>query len=511
MASRRDELNAYTFAKKRLVAAFLQPTPSGTEEGAPRPLRAVVPGMIVGVVIMAGFGAWGMFKPKAPEGWDTPREKVIIGSESTTRYVVLETGGEKQLHPVLNLASAKLLLNPDKFEIVKVDEKTLDNGKIPHGATLGIPYAPDRLPDAGEATTPKRWAVCTQPGDGGTIQKAAFVLADQDKEEVEGKDRLRSGQVMHILGPDDRHYIVDHQGKAYLLDDTGDTRVDRALRRTVTTADEKPQRVGADWFKTVKRGDAIRFPGMPETLGNPADAGGNLDPRANRVGMVLRAPSGSGPQHYVVLDDRVMPVTRLMAKLLLNDPDSIELGQQGEAMEVSAGAIEPESDFYRAELTWPEDVTDTVNPEDSGRDTLCNVLRSMDKDKVSVSLSTWASDSYPLPLPNGATSAYVTPGSGLLFRQVMGEDTGSGGVFLVTDTGLRYAVQANTDSGQDESGIGADDGKKDEQQAQAEGNHAQIRLGYEQADPVPVPATWSEFLPTGPRLSTNAAKQPQGS
>ena len=48
MASRRDELNAYTFAKRRTVAAFLQPSPTGSEEGAPRPLRAVLPGAIVG-------------------------------------------------------------------------------------------------------------------------------------------------------------------------------------------------------------------------------------------------------------------------------------------------------------------------------------------------------------------------------------------------------------------------------------------------------------------------------
>ncbi len=99
MASRRDELNAYTFAKKRLVAQFLQPSPTGTEEGAPRPLRGIVPGLIVGVLIMAGFGAWGMFKPQVPKGWDETGKNVIIGSESTTRYVVLETGKKAQAAP----------------------------------------------------------------------------------------------------------------------------------------------------------------------------------------------------------------------------------------------------------------------------------------------------------------------------------------------------------------------------------------------------------------------------
>lgn len=35
MASRRDQLNAYTFAKRRMLAAFLQPSPDGSEKGRP--------------------------------------------------------------------------------------------------------------------------------------------------------------------------------------------------------------------------------------------------------------------------------------------------------------------------------------------------------------------------------------------------------------------------------------------------------------------------------------------
>ena len=118
MASRRDQLNAYTFAKRRMLAAFLQSSPDGSEEGAPRPLRAVIPGAIVGVVVMAVFGAWGMFKPTAPKGWDEPNAKVIVASDSTTRYVVLKTGKQVQLHPVLNMASAKLLLDEGQGDVV---------------------------------------------------------------------------------------------------------------------------------------------------------------------------------------------------------------------------------------------------------------------------------------------------------------------------------------------------------------------------------------------------------
>jgi type VII secretion protein EccB len=506
MASRRDELNAYTFAKKRLLAAFLQPTPSGTEEGAPRPLRAVVPGVIIGVVILAAFGAWGMFKPKAPKGWDNVAEKVIIGSESTTRYVVLDTDGEKQLHPVLNLASAKLLLKPSKYEIVEVDEETLDGGKIPHGATIGIPYAPDRLPDGGEATQQKTWAVCTQPGGGGSVQKAVFVFADREKKEVGGEHRLRRGEVMYVQGPDDRRFIVGRSGARYLLEpgESGDSdTVDLLTRALVGTTE--PQQVTSEWLNTLEEGDTVKFPEVPG-FGDPADVAGSLEDEVSRVGMVLKAQSGSGPQHYVVLADEVRPITPFVADLLLSSAQSPQLGQQGEAREVSAGAIVPVSEFWGKE-NWPTEEARVVNPAEGERDTLCNVLRSFDKEGTR--LSTWAGENYPKQLPNGATSAYVTPGSGLLFRQVKGGSLQTGGVFLVTDTGLRYAVQGNKDSGQDDAGIGESEDKKQKQRQ--EGNRAQIRLGYEKAEPVPVPAAWSTFLPTGPRLSTTAARQPQGS
>ncbi|OEU92327.1 type VII secretion protein EccB [Streptomyces oceani] len=510
MASRRDELNAYTFAKKRLRAAFLQPTPSGTEEGAPRPLRAVLPGMVIAVVILAGFGAWGMFKPKAPEGWDEPAQKVIIGSESTTRYVVLETKKKKQLHPVLNLASAKLLLNPDTFEIVEVDESTLDNGDIPHGATLGIPYAPDRLPKAEKATERKRWAVCTQPGAGGNrVQEAAFVFADRDQRKVEGAGRLRSGDVMYVEGPDDNLFVVDGRGVAYPVD-----RDPKLLLSIVGKTRDEPQQVSSDWLDTLKRGDTIRFPSMSD-IGERAGVPGNLRASADRIGTVLKARTGDGTQHYVVLRGEVRPVSDFVAKLLLNSEEAIQLGQRGKPTEVNSAAIAPEPRAYGATLKWPTEVARTVNKARGSQDTLCNVLRDVDKKDAGTTLSTWAGKDYPAALPNGSTSAYVTPGSGSLYRQVKGEDTKVGFVFLVTDTGLRYAVQGNADSGQDASEIGTDGKPRSDQERQEdasrEGNKAQIRLGYQDAEPVPVPAEWSKFLPTGPRLSTNAAKQPQGS
>ncbi|MFF2773757.1 type VII secretion protein EccB [Streptomyces sp. NPDC058052] len=508
MASRRDELNAYTFAKRRLVAQFVQPNSTGSEEGAPRPLRAVVPGAIVGVVILAVFGAWGMFKPVAPKDWDKPGQNVIIADKSTTRYVVLKTGDKVQLHPVLNMSSAKLLLDPDKDKIITVAESVLDNGKIPHGATLGIPYAPDRLPAEKEAGAAKRWAVCERPGEGGrAIQKAAFVLAAREEARTDGPERLTGGQLLYVEGPDRTRYVVDALGTAYPVEK------DELLLRQLVGQGRVAQRVSEAWLNTLHKGDTISFPRVPGEPGATSGASG-LAPEFAKVGMVLSATDGTRQQMYVVLQDRVAPVSDFTAKLLLNSRQLVSLGQAGQATKLSGGAFQSPGDTFGGDKKWPTAAPVPVNEAGTGegsRNTVCNVLRAVDEDNGATTLSTWAGKDFPAMLPTGSSSAYVTPGSGQLFRQFKGSTTSSGFLFLVTDTGLRYAMQSNGDTATDDSGIGSSGSEEEKQARQAEAQQAQNRLGYKNIEPLPVPAEWSTFLPTGPRLSTGGARQPQGS
>ncbi|MFK4147379.1 type VII secretion protein EccB [Streptomyces sp. NPDC004065] len=507
MASRRDQLNAYTFAKRRMLASFVRSSPDGSEENAPRPVRAVLPGVITGVLVMAVFGAWGMFRPAAPKGWDTPNEKVIIASESTTRYVVLKTGGKVQLHPVLNMASAKLLLDPGKGEVVTVAESVLDSGRIPHGVTVGIPYAPDRLPSAQEAGAAKRWAVCERPGAGGrSIQKAALVLAGRDMGRTEGRQRLRGGQLLYVAGPDGRRWIVDASGTAYAV-----PAGDELLLRAVVGSDREPQRVSRQWLATLHTGDPVAFPRIDGVPGAPAGAPGGLDATANRVGMVLKALDNNRVQYYVVLPHRVAKVSAFVAQLLLFSKDLAGLGQAGQARQVSPGAIDPGEAAFGTEHRWPAEAPVPVNDASGragSRSTVCNVLQAVDGDGRTT-LGTWAGADFPAPLPIGSASAYVTPGSGQVYRQFQGRETKAGPVFLVTDTGLRYVLQSNADSATDDAGIGTT--AEQRRRLQQEAREAQTRLGYADVTPAPVPVAWSEFLPTGPRLSTAAARRPQGS
>ncbi len=514
MASRRDELNAYTFAKKRTVAAFLQPSLTGTEEGAPRPMRAVIPGIIVGALILAGFGAFGMFKPKAPKNWAQPEANVIVGKDSTTRYVVLSTGKGKNkktlLHPVLNLASARLLLNPQQFKVIQVADDILDKGNPPRGPILGIPYAPDRLPGAEEAGKAKRWAVCEQPGggNGGTVQKATFVLGDRDLKRTEGSSRLSGGHVLYVQGQKDRQrYLVDAGGTKYLVRGSA---TDASFLTRALVGSKQPQAVTDDWLATLHDGSPIDFPALPDTVNTPAGVGGGLTPEQDKVGMVLQAQTGSGPQQYVVLKGRVQPVSDFTAWLLINSPAADSLNMEGEPAVVDAASVSPEPDTFGADKRWPALKAQQVNSASGGRDTICSVLRKVD-DKGRTTLSTWAGSSYPAEITALGASTYVTPGTGLLYTQVRGNQTKpDGSLFLVTDTGLRYAVQANGDSDADRSDIGTGD-KEKEQDGRPEPSNAQKRLGYEKVTPTLVPVAWSDFLSKGPRLDTNSARQPQGS
>ncbi|MGV9933418.1 type VII secretion protein EccB [Streptomyces olivaceoviridis] len=509
MASRRDQLNAYTFAKRRMLASFVQSSPDASDEGAPRPLRAILPGAIVGVVVLAAFGAWGMFKPTAPQGWDDPGQKVIIASKSTTRYVVLRTKGKTQLHPVLNMASAKLVLDTQSdVDVVTVDESILDDGKIPHGVTIGIPYAPDRLPSDKEAGTAKQWAVCERPsGSGSSIQKAAFVLAERDQAKLtDTREKLHGGQLLYVAAPDKKQYVVDAHGRAYPVDAS-----DSLLLQTLVGADRTPQQVTKEWIATLHPGDPISFPPVDGVPGAAANAPGQLDTQANRVGMVLRAPVNGQEQYFVVLPGRVAPVSDFVAQLLLASKNLVKLGQAGHPQEVSAGAI-TRGEPFAADHKWPSEKPTAVNDPstaDGSRNTVCNVLNDVDPDNGDTTLSTWAGTDFPAVLPTGSSSAYVTAGSGQLYRQFQGSETKAGPVFLVTDTGLRYALQSNDDSAAGDQGIGIS--AKQRKQLQQEAKLAQTRLGYADVNPAPIPAPWSEFLPTGPRLSTAAARQPQGS
>ncbi|MCX5203833.1 type VII secretion protein EccB [Streptomyces sp. NBC_00237] len=499
MASRRDELNAYVFAKRRLVAQFLHPSPTGSEEGAPRPLRAVLPGLLAGAVGLAGCAAWGLLSPVAPRDWDVPYRHVIVATPSTTRYVVLKTKGRPKLHPVLNMASARLLVPDAEGSVIKVADTTIDESPLLRGATVGIPYAPDRLPTESEVTKPRPWAVCDRAEPGGqAVRTAVFVLAGRDARQVEGRHVLRGGQLLYVRDTDDpaAHYVVDATGTSYPVNHENE----RLMKLLVGTG-EVPHRVSKEWLKTLHRGSPIEMPTVKGADGPSRVRGPRPD--LGRVGTLLKGPEGGRIKRYVVLADRVAPVTDFIAMLLLGSgkvPQPPPGDDSRLVYDLTPGAPFRPPGSER----WPTLGPSATHPSHG---VVCSVLHSVNRSTGRTTLTVWSGPDFPHPLPGSATSAYVTPGSGQLFRQFSGARTDLGPVFLATEAGLRHTIQTK---GIAEPG---DAGYRDAPSPTAgkgQPQSAMELLGYRTGPHAPIPEAWSSLLPTGPRLSTGAAVQVQG-
>ena len=503
MASRKDQLNAYNFARKRTVAAFIQPSPTGSEEGAPRPLRAVGPSLVVGALALAVVGALGLIQPSAPSGWDKTGEYIIVGSESTTRYVVLQEQSPdgktepKELHPVLNFSSAKLLLKPGKGQVIKVKESVLDDGMVPHGATVGIPYAPDRLPGAKDAGTPKKWAVCDRPGsDSSAPDQAVFVLADQDAGKASQRMRLTGNQVLYAQDEDGgAQYLVDAQGTRFELGGPDwksrePTKMSQ-LRQTLFGQSAQPRPVSDAWLKSLNQGSPLWFPTIDHQGEKTADG---------TVGDVEEATSAAGQALYVVGEHGMESITPFTALLVREWTGQVA----HDRIPVPAGA----GTFAGTSPDWPVQepkAISTARGAHSGP-VECSVLAGTANAQGRPQLNVWAGENYPATIVDGATSAYVTPGTGLLYVEVTGKDTRNGTLYLVTDTGLRYAVPRNNDSTATATPAPT---------ATTSGtdtiNQAQLKLGYGSVTPKGIPLEWSSFLPKGPTLDTESARQAQGS
>ena len=96
--------------------------------------RALSVGLMLGAILLAGAFILSVLRPAGAGG-----NQAILAERSTNAlYVKIDD----QLHPVLNLASARLIVGKaDNPTVVKSSE--ID--KFPLGNTLGIPNGPSRM------------------------------------------------------------------------------------------------------------------------------------------------------------------------------------------------------------------------------------------------------------------------------------------------------------------------------------------------------------------------------
>jgi len=396
MATKKDLVEAQSFSRRRLTTAFVSGAPGGREVEPHRPLRAVVGGLALTVVLVLGSMAFGWLRSSLPADWQDNR--LIIAEDSGARYVSLKG----LLHPVVNTTSARLLIPSTDFKVLAVPDEEL--ASIERGATLGILGAPDSL------TPPERlvnsgWVACL----GSSEQVTTSIGGSRRATPVE------RGAV--VVRTDERTFVVA-DGRRYPVADRDVSAVTVALRLDGRPAVAAP----AAWLNLFPEGPALaplRIDGLGTALpGLPAGA---------TVGSVLTL-DGDGRRYVVLPDGDLEPLPEVA-----NEMYRLGSGASGREVPVQAAQIaqlqvRPQR-FAPPE--WPAAYPTAIT------DTPCATLTAAAGAAPEVTLG-----STTTPPPEGtAGRTVVETGSGALVRAVSGSVLSKGPVLAVDQTATAYALR----------------------------------------------------------------------
>jgi type VII secretion protein EccB len=393
--SRQDELHSYQYSVQRVVAALVSHDPDPHRSPLRRAGVTALVGLLVAALTVGGFAVYGLFTGHSmAEANDSTA--VLVDKTSGARYVYLKS--DSKLHPVLNYSSGLLLTDGDTPSLKTVPAAKL--AKLPLGAPLGIPDAPDALPAAGSLLS-GAWSVCTDTV-AGRARSTLLVGAAASG----GSDPAGGLLVRDAVG---RTHLV-HAGKRHLLPAA---RVD-AIERALGWYGSRPWLVSTAWVDAVPAGPDLAAPVLPSGRKNSVIPG-------RRVGQVL---TGDGRTYAVVLADGIAALTEMQAKLMATTPITVD----------AQAFIElPPSDTQ----LLAEGLPTTVPKLAEAPATACLSLPGA-AIKVNATIPAGTA-------PSGKARVdlvYVARGNGALVEAIASPDApeGSGTVSLITDAGLFYPL-----------------------------------------------------------------------
>jgi type VII secretion protein EccB len=442
----RLQVSGYRFLTRRIEHALVRGDVAMLDD----PLRAralsLVTGCIVAVIAVAGCAMLAFLRPQDALG----AQPIIMTRESGALYVRI---GDT-LHPVLNLASARLITGTPASPQV-VNESAVDTAK--RGPTVGIPGAPARIerPLSADETA---WTICD---DGPSTTVVVGITRHSAR-----IGPLTAGSAVLVASR------AGSAAQTYLLYDGRRARVDlrdRAVVRALRLDGVTAQPVSQALLDSVPEVPPIVPPPVPG-LGSP----GAL--REFAVGTVVRLVRSDTIEYYVVLVDGVQRIGGVTA-------DLIRFTVPQRDTEVPAIA----ADTVAAVPTVSALAVDTY-PDRSGavnRPVVCVSGKFSGTPRTTV----LAGDSLPLDGQAPVTLAQsdghgpridtvaMPPGSSVYLQTTGITGGGAGPLFAMTESGVLF-------------------GLRDEAVAAA--------LGLSAA---PVPAPWPMLasLPRGPELSKEAA------
>lgn len=420
----RHQVTGWRFVMRRLASGVAMHDTRMLVDPLRSQSRAVLMGALLLITAVLGCFVFSFIRPSGVAGDDA----VLADRDTSALYVRVNA----ELHPVLNLTSARLIagqpLNPTQVKSSELD-------RFPRGALIGIPGAPERMVQAGDPDAD--WVVCEGSG---SASPGVTVLSGAP---AAGSERA-------VTLPDDRAVLVDNGSGVWLLwggrrsaIDLADRAVTAALgfRANVPAA----RTISSGLFNAIPEGAPLRAPviaGAGESAQFPLPVGAP-------VGSVIVAYSADNTMlYYAVLPDGLQQVSPVLAALLRN-ANSYGLQQPPRlgADEITALPVSQLLDvdaFPAQQLSLVEATTAPV--------TCVAWTKPADASISSLALLSGAA----LPLADGvqavdlvgggvagaATRVAIPAGSGYLVQTVGSEPAAppAGALFWVSDTGVRYGI-----------------------------------------------------------------------
>ncbi|MBP1162808.1 type VII secretion protein EccB [Rhodococcus sp. PvR044] len=424
----RWQVNGYRFLVRRMEHALVRRDVRMLHDPMRTQSRALTVGAVLAVIGLAGCGALALIRPQDKIG----DAQIVVGKDSGAMFVMVED----TLHPVLNLASARLIAG-DAATPVIVKESEL--GTRPRGALMGIPGAPSALPH-GEPTA---WTVCDSIASGGTKAIRTAVIAG-DPELGENVSTLADGQALLVTGTDGTFLVYD--GKRARIDPNN-----RAVSLAFGLDGVEPRPVSPGLLNAIPEAQAIAPPEISGAGEQP-----DYPVQGKTIGSVIRAKDAQGSKSYVVLRGGLQRISQATSDLIRASDSQ----GSAEADEVSLDVVSrPPQVNDLAVSTFPETAPEIVDIDSSPVSCLSwQPIEGADESDGGLNATVTVITGNALPLPRDAEmvslaqadgtgpmvdTAYLKPGSGGLV-QAAGMDPSSerkGALFFVADTGVRYGVE----------------------------------------------------------------------
>jgi type VII secretion protein EccB len=412
----RLHVSGYRFLLRRIECALLGKDIHAVNEPIRAPAQALMAGLALAVILLAGCAVLAVVHPQ-PASSDAP---IVMGKQSGALYVRVDG----ILHPVLNLASARLITHTSA-DPEPIPESTFARSK--RGPLLGIPGAPQFLATP-LAADESQWAVCDSR-DGAPLNTTVVIGRAE-------------GPMSRVL-PRAQALLVRPAsgGSSYLLYDGHRAVVnldESAVVRALRLEGQVPLTVSPLLLSTVPEAPPITAPPIPDT--------GSRGPTGFPVGSVLRITRAGGDEYYVVFSDGVQRVGEVAADLVrLNNSHGTRT-----VISVAPDLIRATPTVTRLPLsTFPDRAPTAVNVISTA---LCVRWTHAASGGVEISFLVRG-----LPVPAGQQSVslaqadgdgpdvdavYVPPARSAYVRAtgLSGANARAGTRYLITDTGVRFAV-----------------------------------------------------------------------